>query len=91
VASVVAAAIGAVAGYLGVVVVSWLQEWAEPRLTGRVMGLVALASVALQPVSYAAAGALAELGTSSPFTAGAVVLGSAAVLAAAHTEVRAFR
>lgn len=47
-----AAVIGLGSGYLGVVLVAWLQELVPEHLRGRVMSLVVLAVVAFDPLSY---------------------------------------
>lgn len=89
-AAAVGAGAGVSAGYLGVAMVTWLQERAAPEFTGRVMSLVMFAAVALDPASYALAGFLAALGLETLFAfAGAVVVLS--VLAGASSrELREF-
>ncbi|MGF1473788.1 MAG: MFS transporter [Rubrobacteraceae bacterium] len=75
VAAVVAAAMGVAAGYLGVVLVAWMQERVEERFQGRIMSLVVLAVVALDPLSYALAGVMTEIGIEALFvSAGALML-----------------
>ncbi len=77
-----AAVIGLGAGYLGVVLVAWLQELVPAELRGRVLSLVVLASVAFDPVSYLLAGVLLPAGLPVLFGAcgGLVVLTAAATL-----------
>ncbi len=71
----VAATMGVGSGYLGVVLVAWLQERVEAGVRGRVMSLVVFAVVALDPISYALAGATMELGLTVTFaSAGAFML-----------------
>lgn len=87
----VAALIGVGEGYLGVVLVSWLQERVPEGLRGRVLSLVVLAVAAFDPLSYALAGALLPLGTAALFVVcGALVLVGAGV-AAASPAVRSLR
>lgn len=82
VATAAAAAMGAAAGYLGVVLVSWLQERTAPELLGRVMSLVVFAAVALDPASYALTGLLVAGGVERLFLgAGATLVLTAAVAA----------
>lgn len=89
-ASLFAAGAGMAAGYLGVVAVTWLQERAAPAFTGRVMSLVMLAAVALDPASYAFAGFLTALGLETLFlAAGAVVILTVAA-GASSRELRRF-
>lgn len=70
-----AAVIGIGEAYLGVGLVTWLQELVPAHLLGRVMSLVVLAVVALDPLSYA----LLPLGVTALFTVG----GGTVLLAAA--------
>lgn len=88
----VAAVVGVSAAYLGVVLVSWLQERVPEELRGRVMSLVALSVVASDPLSFALAGVLLPAGTTTLFVVcgGAVVLTAGAAAAASHA-VRSLR
>lgn len=81
---------GVGAGYLGVVLVAWLQERIEERILGRVMGLVTFSFIALDPVSYALTGALMELGLAATFVAAGSVMVLAAVLGATSRAIRFF-
>src|SRR5262249_39267609 len=58
--SVVLALAGAVGGYNNVVLVSWVPEPVEQALMGRGMSVRRVGWVALMPVSYPVAGALAQ-------------------------------
>jgi MFS family permease len=90
VAGAVGAAMGAVAGYLGVVLMAWLQERTPEAIRGRVMAVVMFAVVALDPVAYALSGALAGFGPDRLFLAGAALLVATATLGASSKVVRAF-
>jgi len=57
---IVLALAGVVAGYNGVVLISWFQERVEPAFMGRVMSVLMFGWVGLMPVSYPLAGALAQ-------------------------------
>jgi hypothetical protein len=71
--------------------VSWLQRRTEPAMQGRVMSLVMLASMGLTPVSYAAAGVIAEVSPTLLFVlAGGMILLCGAGTAASRT-VRSLR
>ena len=81
-----AAAIGATASFLAVINVSWLQERAEPGLTGRVMSLAMLATMVLDPISFALAGILVEVNLKATFVgAGALLVLTAALGATSRT------
>ena len=77
IAAAIAAVMGLAAGYLGVVLISWLQERTSPELLGRVMSLVVFAAVALDPVSYALTGVLVAGGVERLFlVAGGAMAGT---------------
>jgi MFS family permease len=70
-----AAPLGAAVGVLQVSGMAWLQRRSEPAFLGRVMSLVMFAIMGLTPLSYALAGAIAEIGLPVLFIgAGASVL-----------------
>lgn len=83
--------VGLGSAFLGVVVVATLQERVPRRLLGRVLSLVVLATVALDPFSYVIAGVLLPYGTTTLFLAcGSAVLTGAA-LAATSPTIRSLR
>jgi hypothetical protein len=73
--------IGSGAGFLNVHIVSWLQGRTAADMRGRVMSTVMLGSVGLAPLSYAAAGAIVDLGAVTVMfvVAGVIVTGAALV------------
>jgi MFS family permease len=87
-AIVLALAIGATASFLGVINVSWLQERAEPGLTGRVMSLAVLATMALDPISFALAGVLVEVNLKATFVGAGALLLLTALLGATSRTMR---
>jgi MFS family permease len=67
------------AGYMNVTVIAWLQARVQPALLGRVMSLVMLGAVALQPVSLFVAGVLVDLhATTLYLVAAATILAAVA-------------
>src|SRR3712207_2017138 len=82
---------GAAAGYLGVVLMAWLQERTKPSLHGRVMSLMMFAAVAVDTLSYALMGALSELDLRIMFAAAGSLLAITALLGAASRTVRSFQ
>lgn len=89
-ACVVAVAMGGGTGYLDVVLISWLQERVEPSLRGRVMSLVVFCSVALDPVSYALAGALVGESLTLTFVAAGTLMLATALFGAFSRTVQRF-
>lgn len=91
VAAVIAAVMGALGGYLGVVLIAWLQERTAPEVLGRVMSLVVFAAVALDPVSYALSGLLVGGGVERLFLGAGAVMLVTATIAATSRSVREFQ
>ncbi len=87
-ASVVIGAMGVASGFVNVVFIAWLQGRTDPQMLGRVMSLVMLASLGLAPLSYAIAGALADLHATIMFVAAGAIVLIAAVFASASRAVR---
>jgi MFS family permease len=88
VAIMLALAIGASASFLAVINISWLQERAEPGLTGRVMSLAVLATMALDPISFALAGVLVEVNLKATFVGAGALLLLTAMLGATNRAMR---
>jgi MFS family permease len=64
---IVLALSGVVGGYNNIVLISWFQQRVEHALMGRVMSVLMFGWVGLMPVSYPAAGALAQWSISGMF------------------------
>ena len=88
VAGSLAVAVGAAASFLSVVNISWLQERSEPHVTGRVMSLAMLSTMALDPISYLAAGAFVGLNLTVVFLAAGALLILTALLGATSRTMR---
>jgi MFS family permease len=83
-----ATAIGAIASFLGVITISWLQERTEPTLIGRVMSIAMFSAVALDPISFALAGVLVGLDLTAMFLAAGTLLLLTALLGALSQSMR---
>jgi MFS family permease len=90
-ATALVAGMGVGAGYLGVILMAWLQERSKPSLRGRVMSLMMFAAVAVDPLSYALMGALSEFDLRVMFAAAGSLLLITALLGAVSRTVRNFR
>lgn len=75
--------IGMVAGYIQVLIASWLQIKSDPQMRGRVMSVVMLSAYGLTPLSYVLTGALVQISVSFMF----VVTGSLLLIALALCAV----
>jgi hypothetical protein len=74
-------AIGLGAGFINVRVIAWLQGRTPEALRGRVMSLVLLGAVGLQPIGLAVAGAIIDLGAVTLMFAVAGAIVAAATVA----------
>ena len=90
-AAALAAGMGVVAGYLGILLMAWLQERSKPSLHGRVMSLMMFAAVAVDPLSYALMGVLSELDLTLMFAVASSLLVLTALSGAASRTVRGFQ
>jgi hypothetical protein len=73
----VTAVMGVIAGALNVGLSAWVMRRTDPRLMGRLVGILNLATVGMVPFSLAAAGALAQVSVPVMFAAsGALMLGA---------------
>lgn len=72
-----ASALGGVTdGYIGILLISWLQVHVETDTLGRVMGMIMFFNIGVTPVSAAIAGALISLSLNGVFIgAGAMLVG----------------
>jgi hypothetical protein len=83
VAVTIVAGMGVGAGYLGVVLMAWLQERTKPNLHGRVMSLMMFAAVGVDPLTYALMGVLSGLDLKIMLAAAGSLLVMAALLGVA--------
>jgi len=83
-----AAVVGMIASFMAVLNISWLQERSRPELTGRVMSLAMLSTIALDPISYMLAGAIVEFSLPAVFLAAAGLLLLTAALGAMSRTMR---
>src|SRR6185436_8000390 len=60
---------GIIAGYLQVLMQTWLQTKSDPKIRGRVMSVVMLSAYGLTPLSYVLTGALTQISISFMFRA----------------------
>jgi MFS family permease len=90
-ACVLMALIGMVAGYIQVLVASWLQIKSDPQMRGRVMSVVMLSAFGLTPLSYVLTGALVQISVSFMFVATGSLLLIALGICALGSSGRALR
>jgi Major Facilitator Superfamily len=85
---VIMVVLGVVEGIATTYLLSWLQGRTDPAMQGRVMAIAMLASVGLEPVALAAAGALASRDLGLLFWASAAAIELTAFGAALSRSVR---
>lgn len=76
-------------GYANTMLITWLQQKVAPEMTGRVMSLVMLAAIGLNPVSNALAGVFIELNPAVLLVSAGILMTIFALLAAFSPAVRA--
>jgi hypothetical protein len=81
--------IGIIAGYIQVLIASWLQTKSDPQLRGRVMSVVMLSAYGLTPLSYLLTGALTQISVSFMFVVTGLLLLAALALCAFGSSGRA--
>jgi hypothetical protein len=81
--------LGAVAGFVNISVLSWLQGRVPGELLGRVMSVLGLASAGIAPLSLAVAGLFAKFGTDALFlgAGGMLLLTAILVRRALHSRL----
>lgn len=72
--AVILALMGLGSGFVNITVLAWLQSRIERRLLGRVMSLLMFAAVGLAPLSYAVAGAVAQIYLQAMFLAAGALM-----------------
>jgi MFS family permease len=88
--ALVNAAIGTLAGFIQVAVITWIQRRVPPLMLGRTMSIFMFILMGLAPLSAALTGWLMQYtGLSGIFTASGLLLAGAAALAYAFTPIRA--
>ena len=80
--------LGVVEGAGTTYIISWMQRRTDPAMQGRVMSLALLASVGLEPVALALAGALASQELGLLFWGSAVAIELTAILAGLSRSIR---
>jgi len=75
-------------GFVNIIVLAWLQLRIERRLLGRVMSLLMFAAVGLAPISYAVAGAVAQVYLQAMFVAAGMLMLTVAAIGFTNRAAR---
>ena len=81
-------AIGVMGGYVGVLVISWIQERTPQSILGRVMSLLLVASVTVSPISIVASGPLIRLSLEWVFVVSGGMLAAFSIGVGLRREIR---
>jgi MFS family permease len=73
-AAVVLALMGLGGGLANILILSWMQETADPRMLGRVMSLMMFAVAGLEPLSFLLAGIVADVSLIWVFIGGGTIM-----------------
>ncbi len=88
IAGIICVAMGLSNGYTSIIFVTWLQQRTADAMLGRIMSLVMLASLGLQPISMALSGALIKIDVIGFFTGAGALLIAVVVYANLNPNVR---
>ena len=80
--------IGVMGGYVGILIISWIQGRTPQTMLGRVMSLLLVASVAVSPISIAASGPLIRLSLEWVFVISGGMLAAFSVGVGLRREIR---
>lgn len=80
---------GAIAAFLNIQLIAWIQQRVDRALMGRVMSVLMFASVGLTPMSLALAGVALHMSLSGTFFVSAAMVLLVTLVAASHRAVRA--
>ena len=83
--------IGIVGGYVGVLIISWIQGRTPQAMLGRIMSLLLVASVTVAPVSIAVSGPLIKLSLEWVFIVSGGMLAAFSILVGLRREIRGMR
>lgn len=82
------ALVGAVDGYVGILIVSQLQRMTPQPMLGRAMGIVMLSIFGMMPLSQAIAGWASAFSLAALFAGSAVAMGAIALFAWSRRDIR---
>ena len=90
-AAAITLTIGVMGGYVGIMIISWIQGRTPPAMLGRVMSLLLVASVAVSPISIAAAGPLIKLSLGWVFIVAGALMATFSIIIGLRREIRGMR
>lgn len=87
-AALISMEMGAAYGYVGILIVTWLQTRTPPMMLGRMMSLLMFASIGLAPISMALSGAVLKINMNALFMGAGMLLIAVVIWSAFNSTVR---
>ena len=79
--------IGVMGGYTNIIFTTWLQARTPPKMLGRVMSLLMIASIGLSPISNAVSGALIKISLGWVFVGAGAMMALLSLVAGLRREI----
>lgn len=90
IAGAVLLVLGMANGFIGITIMTWLQQQTPAAMMGRVMSLVAFSSFGLLPLSFALSGAIAQINVTLLFVLAGSAMGVVTIGMSASCTLRTF-
>ena len=87
-AAAITLTIGVMGGYVGIMIISWIQVRTPQAMLGRVMSLLLVASVAVSPISIAASGPLIKLSLEWVFIVAGALMATSSIVVGLGTPIK---
>ena len=87
-AAAITLTIGVMGGYVGIMIISWIQVRTPQAMLGRVMSLLLVASVAVSPISIAASGPLIKLSLEWVFIVAGALMATSSIVIGLGTPIK---
>ncbi len=87
-AATITLAIGVMGGYVGILIISWIQGRTQQAMLGRVMSLLLVAQVTVSPISMAASGALIKVSLGWVFLVAGASMATLSAIIGLRREIR---
>ena len=90
-AAAITLAIGVMGGYVGILIISWIQGRTQQAMLGRVMSLLLVAQVTVSPISTAASGILIKVSLGWVFLVAGASMATLSAMIGLRREIRGMR
>ena len=90
-AATITLTIGVMGGYVGILIISWIQGRTQQAMLGRVMSLLLVTQVTVSPISIAASGALIKVSLGWVFLVAGALMAMFSIIIGLRPEIRRMR